>query len=648
MAATLPKFAVLSAALLFASAASASLDYRLTAQGVVVQGLAAERVTLESTREAAVRIEGISYPGVGGLGSIELLCKSTALRCVRGRLLWSPLEEAGVEMDFSRDARSLRLSTEGASIEIVVDPEGVALAVDSLPLDWVRRLEPLRGRIAELSGEFSATISGSKTGWLGAALVSGANFDTPDGWAAGAALDGGVDIEIDHRGAISVEALWSSGEMLFGPLYLPSPAPQIRAGARIEPMDEGWQITRLNARAGDRLQVAGSGTLIQSVDGWTLPEISVSEARAELDWAWRQGLRSLAAAAGWGALEPTGRVTVSVDRSSGRDRSIRVDVHDANLADGDDRVSIDHLFAGAQWGDETPGLEISAEWSEASLYRVPLGPSRLALGSTGRDALILEEPARIPILDGALIVEELVWHLGSSSQRDLAMAARLEPVDLAELSQRFGWPSMGGRIAGRFPGLRFASETVSFDGGLDLQLFDGTARIESLSIERPFGNDPALSADVRFDALDLDLLTRAFEIGRMQGLLSGSIGELRLLSWQPVSFDAWFETLTESPQREISQRAVDSLSSLSGGGGAAVSGILMRWFESFPYRKLGLGCRLSANVCSMRGLRETGEGGYLILEGRAIPRLDIVGYQRRVDWPRLVGQLRAAVESSGP
>jgi hypothetical protein len=47
----------------------------------------------------------------------------------------------------------------------------------------------------------------------------------------------------------------------------------------------------------------------------------------------------------------------------------------------------------------------------------------------------------------------------------------------------------------------------------------------------------------------------------------------------------------------------------------------------------------------MRGLREADEGGYVILEGRGLPRLDIIGHQRRVDWPRLVAQLRAAGES---
>jgi hypothetical protein len=135
-------------------------------------------------------------------------------------------------------------------------------------------------------------------------------------------------------------------------------------------------------------------------------------------------------------------------------------------------------------------------------------------------------------------------------------------------------------------------------------------------------------------------LNRTFEFGRMTGLASGYVRDLRLLDWRPVRFDAWIETRADGPERVISQQAVDSLSQV--GGGSAVSGLVLRWFDRFPYRKAGLGCELAGNVCTMRGLREADNGGYVILEGRGIPRLDIIGHQRRVDFPRLLAQLSAA------
>jgi len=319
---------------------------------------------------------------------------------------------------------------------------------------------------------------------------------------------------------------------------------------------------------------------------------------------------------------------------------------DVDIGDGDERLAVTGLGAWLGWDMSAASLELGANWQSAKLLRIPLGASALAFRTDGAGTLALVDSFRLPVLDGALVVERLAWRDWVRPDRQLALDARLEPIELAALTRALGWTEFGGRLSGNFPGIRLSGSVIDVQGGLELDLFGGSARINGLSIERPFGSLPALAADMEFDSLDLEQVTGAFEFGRMLGLMSGHVRDLRLLDWQPVRFDAWFETLERSPDREISQKAVDSISSLSGGGSAAISGTLLRWFDDFPYRKAALGCRLAENVCRMRGLRDAENGGYVILEGRFIPRLDIVGYQRRVDWPRLMAQLAAATESA--
>jgi hypothetical protein len=41
-------------------------------------------------------------------------------------------------------------------------------------------------------------------------------------------------------------------------------------------------------------------------------------------------------------------------------------------------------------------------------------------------------------------------------------------------------------------------------------------------------------------------------------------------------------------------------------------------------------------------------GGYYLVKGRGLPRIDVIGNSTRVDWPRLVAQLLAVTESAGP
>ncbi len=54
-----------------------------------------------------------------------------------------------------------------------------------------------------------------------------------------------------------------------------------------------------------------------------------------------------------------------------------------------------------------------------------------------------------------------------------------------------------------------------------------------------------------------------------------------------------------------------------------------------------MGCRLNDEICEMDGLGSAGNG-FTIVEGSGLPRLTVVGFNRRVDWPTLLDRLEAA------
>ena len=68
---------------------------------------------------------------------------------------------------------------------------------------------------------------------------------------------------------------------------------------------------------------------------------------------------------------------------------------------------------------------------------------------------------------------------------------------------------------------------------------------------------------------------------------------------------------------------------------------LIGLFDDFGYRRIGISCRLANEVCEMGGLGSAGERGFTIVEGAGLPRLTVVGFNRRVDWPTLVERLAA-------
>jgi hypothetical protein len=285
-------------------------------------------------------------------------------------------------------------------------------------------------------------------------------------------------------------------------------------------------------------------------------------------------------------------------------------------------------------------------WASGRLYGVALGASRLRLTAAGRGFRLLE-PAFVPILDGGLRIDRLrMRHVGEPGMW-LRLDARVEPISLALVSRALGWPEFGGTVSGTIPTASLERGVLTFGGNLEAAVFGGQVTVGDLRLEDPLGRFPRLFASATVDGIDLGEATGAFSFGEITGRLSGRIEGLELFDWQPVRFDARFTTPDgdRSPHR-ISQRAVQNLSNLGGGGvGAALQGGVLRFFRTFGYDRLGLACRLERDVCAMSGLGPTRDGGFWIVRGRGLPRIDIVGSGDRVAWSRLVAQLAAATRS---
>jgi len=118
--------------------------------------------------------------------------------------------------------------------------------------------------------------------------------------------------------------------------------------------------------------------------------------------------------------------------------------------------------------------------------------------------------------------------------------------------------------------------------------------------------------------------------------------------WQLEQCDARFYTTPgDGLPHRISQRAVDNIARLGGGPATLLSTSFLRLFEEFRYRDLGLRCRLRDGVCTMSGVAPA-QPGYYLVRGAGIPRIDVKGFNRRVDFAILMRRLQAAIGSSGP
>jgi hypothetical protein len=322
---------------------------------------------------------------------------------------------------------------------------------------------------------------------------------------------------------------------------------------------------------------------------------------------------------------------------------------DVNAVDTKGRFTFAGIDGDLRWTAADAALASALNWRSGAIFGIGLGPAKYPFTSSNGE-LRLQQAVPIAALEGRLILDHLRWQApkkegGAKFQFGMTM----DSLDLGSLSQRLGWPPFTGTVGGKIPSARFQSDILTLDGGLQMNVFGGSVNLKDLSMERPFGVAPTLSADVIIQDIDLEPMTKVFGFGSITGRLDGRISQLRLVDWSPVAFDARLETDRNwKGKRRISQRAVNDISSVGGMG--LVGGLqtqALKLFDDFGYQQIGIGCKLKDNVCTMDGISSAGDG-YIIVAGGGLPRIQVVGFRRRVDWPTLVSRLKAATEGQAP
>ncbi|MET0087218.1 MAG: hypothetical protein ABW082_11985 [Sedimenticola sp.] len=316
--------------------------------------------------------------------------------------------------------------------------------------------------------------------------------------------------------------------------------------------------------------------------------------------------------------------------------------------DAESLFALYKLAGNVNWqaSEGSKASEISWEGGHL-LEKISIGPSLLPLKLEG-ERIELSSAARIPLFDGALNAEEFHVVMAGADTK-IGFQGYLTPISMEVFSQALGWPILSGQLSGMIPGVSYEQGTFSIDGMALFRVFDGDVVIKDLVLEDIFGVLPVLTADISLNNLDLESLTRTFSFGKITGKLDGRVDALRLEDWHPISFDARFSTPENDDSRHrINQKAVDNISNL---GGAGVSGALsrsfLRFFEEFSYDRLGISCRLENGVCEMGGIEPT-ERGYYLVKGGGLPRIDIMGFNKRTDWDVLISKLKQISEGGAP
>lgn len=449
-----------------------------------------------------------------------------------------------------------------------------------------------------------------------------------------------------------IELQVDRGQLLAGPVFFDLGANRFSAVAEVATPGEGViPVTALRFDQPGIARVAGHARIRTEPFAVENADLQILDLR--FPGAYASLMQIALTTTPFARLATTGRASGAVRIANNAPTAVDLVLEDIAAVDAAQQLELRGLDGEVHWTQDQVGPPRPSylAWETARGWGITGGAARIDFTTSERDFRLIR-PTRLPLWDGALQIDRLEALDIGSGQLSGGFDATIEPIGLEQVTRALGWPAFGGQVSGRIPGLDYRDGVLTVRGDLEAQVFDGRITARNLRIREPFSAWPRIHGDVTARNLDLELLTRTFEFGTITGRLDGDLLGLETFGWTPVAFDLRLATPADDRSRHrISQRAVRNLSSIAGGGAgsvaAALQGGVLRFFENFRYERIGITCRLENDVCDMGGVEPARDGGYYIVKGSGLPRIDIIGNQGRVDWPRLVAQVANALENAG-
>ncbi len=566
------------------------------------------RLSLAWGRDSGhLRLSG-DWPGwFGGRGSLRADFAPERGWDIDARLQGIDLQALAA---FDRLPVELPVAMEGgqADLDLRLRPDGWATA--RLALEDVAFSDPLGLQAGEeLRGQ--AQLSGDGTRWdLDLALDGGVVYIDP--WF----------VDLDEEGPVEISL----------------------RGVEGDPEALALRMDALNLRYGKALEARGEAVAFDPETG--LDGLFHGQVHA-LAPVYDSLLAPWLAGTVLGNLATGGQIAGHVELAGSQPRRADLEWSELDASDRRGRFGLAGARGALDWSAAEAGSPGTFALDAAHLYGLPFDAFEAQI-RTLPAGLELLAATEIPIFDGGLRVGAFELRQTDTGP-DVRFEGGIRAISLEPLTEVLGWPRFSGQLAGMIPRVRYERGDLNVDGRLLVQVFNGEVVLRDVYIHDLLGYAPELGLSAEIQRLDLDPLTQAFDFGRVQGRISGHVRDLVMVDWSPVHMD--LELMTperDRGRRRISQRAVEDITELGGGFQAAASSIFLRVFENFSYRRLGFRCELRGEVCTASGVADRPDGGFVLVQGGGIPQIQVIGYNRRIDWPELIGRLATIQAGDGP
>ncbi|MFH0933408.1 MAG: hypothetical protein V1832_03705 [Nitrospirota bacterium] len=233
-----------------------------------------------------------------------------------------------------------------------------------------------------------------------------------------------------------------------------------------------------------------------------------------------------------------------------------------------------------------------------------------------QNSFYIPEDINISLFGGKIKVTGFRGEEILSPSKQFYFGVEIEEMDLGSLSQNLAEVDLPAFLNADFPIIGYQDGIWSAQGKAVAKIFKGEVEATNLSIRDLFSRSRKINGDLSFKRINLEKVSEKIKIGKMTGIIQGSMRNLEIEYGQPSRFVLDIESVkTEGVKQKISVDAVQNISIL-GTGSEGMAGVLSSgiksFFKEYPYSRIGIRCTLENDKFSVRGKIHEGSTEYLV------------------------------------
>jgi len=229
--------------------------------------------------------------------------------------------------------------------------------------------------------------------------------------------------------------------------------------------------------------------------------------------------------------------------------------------------------------------------------------------------LEVPEPVTVPFFGGqvhlyGLQVDDVLF---PSRYR---FGAKIANVDLGRMTRRLTGVEYPGTVNADLGMMRYENNRIASEGKAVVTVFGGEIEATDLFAENILSSSRKMGGSITFRDISLEQLTQKIAVGKITGVIQGSLENFAMEYGEPASFVLNVESVAKrGVGQSISMDAIQSISILGTGVDSALNRGITQFFKEYPYSKIGLRCVLKNDQFSVNGTIREGGKEYLVRRG---------------------------------